>query len=164
VSAKPAGAAKKGRKPATPALADDIMARLRASGGRVTATRRATVEVLLSAADRHLNAEQIVDAVRARLPDVAGSTIYRTLAALEDLAVISHVHLDHGPATFHFGDRTHRHLVCRHCHTIIETPADLFADLAEDLDRRYGFSIIGEHFALAGECRACRQQPIEHNH
>jgi Fur family transcriptional regulator, ferric uptake regulator len=140
-------------------FAEDILARLRASGGRVTATRRATVEVLLGAADRHLNAEEIVDAVRARLPDVAGSTIYRTLAALEDLAVISHVHLDHGPATFHFGDRTHRHLVCRQCHAIVEIPADVFADLAEDLDRRYGFSIIGEHFALAGECRACRRLP-----
>jgi Fur family ferric uptake transcriptional regulator len=155
-----AGTAKKGSSPKKPMFAEDILARLRASGGRVTATRRATVEVLLSSADRHLNAEEIVDAVRARLPDVAGSTIYRTLAALEDLAVISHVHLDHGPATFHVGERAHRHLVCRHCHAITEVPADLFADLAQDLDRRYGFSITGEHFALTGECLACRHQPL----
>lgn len=159
MTAKTARTAKKGPSSQPAVVAEDILARLRASGGRVTAPRRAIVEVLLGAGQRHLNAEEIVDAVRSLLPDVAESTIYRTVAALEDLAVISHVHLDHGPATFHFGDRTHRHLVCRRCHTIVEIPADLFADLARDLDRRYGFSIAGEHFAINGECRACRSQP-----
>lgn len=135
---------------------EGILAALRHSGGRVTATRRATVETLLANRDRHISAEEIVAAVRARHSDVAESTIYRTLGALEDLGVVTHMHLDHGPATFHLADHAHRHLVCRACHAIIETPADLYEDLAGELERRYGFTMEDEHFAITGVCRACR--------
>src|SRR5277367_4587959 len=108
------------RKPSgTAAAAEGIVAKLRASGGRITATRRATIEVLLAGGDhRHLSAEDVAAEVRARLPDVAESTIYRTLAALEELGVVTHVHLGHGPSTFHLADQAHRHLVCRHCQAI----------------------------------------------
>jgi hypothetical protein len=82
------------------AQADGIMATLRASGGRITATRRATIEVLLGTGDhRHLNAEEVAAEVRARFPDVAESTIYRTLSAFEELGIVTHVHLGHGPST-----------------------------------------------------------------
>jgi Fur family ferric uptake transcriptional regulator len=135
---------------------DDILGRLRNSGGRITTARRATVDALLANQDRHISAEQIVAAVRAQHSDVAESTIYRTLATLEDLGVVAHMHLDHGPATFHLADHQHRHLVCRTCHAIVETPADLYADLTAEIARRYGFSVEDEHFALTGECRACQ--------
>lgn len=143
----------------TPSSVEEILAALRHSGGRVTATRRATVETLLANRDRHISADEIVGAVRARHSDVAESTIYRTLAALEELGVITHMHLDHGPATFHLADHAHRHLVCRSCHAIIETPADLYEDLAAELDRRYGFTVEDEHFAITGLCRQCAQAP-----
>jgi Fur family ferric uptake transcriptional regulator len=136
---------------------EDILAALRLSGGRVTTTRRATVETLLANTDRHMSAEEIVDAVRARHSDVAESTVYRTLATLEDLGLITHMHLGHGPSTFHLADHPHRHLVCRECHAVIETPAGLYDGLATELERRYGFTIEDEHFALSGVCRACRE-------
>ena len=139
------------------ATLDDILDKLRASGGRVTTARRAIIEVLLAAAGSHLVAEEVFDLVRARYPDVADSTIYRTLATLEELKVISHVHLGHGPATFHLSGQVHRHLVCRHCHAVAEIPAELLTTLELQLDDLYGFSISGEHFAITGECRACRQ-------
>jgi Fur family transcriptional regulator, ferric uptake regulator len=140
-----------GARPRTVSAAEGIVAKLRDSGGRITATRRVTIEVLLAGGDhRHLRAEDIAAEVRERLPDVAESTIYRTLAALEDLGVVTHVHLGHGPSTFHLSDQAHRHLVCRHCRTIDE--------LATRLDAEYGFSISNEHFALVGECQACRSR------
>jgi Fur family ferric uptake transcriptional regulator len=135
---------------------DDVMAVLRGAGGRVTTTRRATVETLLAHPDRHISAEEIVAAVRARHSDVAESTIYRTLATLEELGVVTHMHLDHGPATFHLSDHQHRHLVCRTCHAVVETPADLYADLTGEIAERFGFAVEDEHFALTGQCRACR--------
>ena len=148
-------------RPATAAAAaaEGIVAQLRASGGRITATRRATIEVLLADGDhRHLSAEDVAEKVRARLPDVAESTIYRTLAALEDLGVVTHVHLGHGPSTFHLADHAHRHLVCRHCGGIIEVPSEAFGELSQLLEDRYGFFISDEHFALVGECVACRRR------
>jgi Fur family ferric uptake transcriptional regulator len=139
------------------AAAERVVAMLRARGGRVTATRRATIDVLLAGGDhRHLSAEDVATEVRRRLPDVAESTIYRTLSALEELGVVTHVHLDHGPSTFHLSDQSHRHLVCRRCHGVTEVPSSEFAALSRHLDERYGFAMSTEHFAILGECRACR--------
>jgi Fur family ferric uptake transcriptional regulator len=151
------------RKPSgTAAAAEGIVAKLRASGGRITATRRATIEVLLAGGDhRHLSAEDVAAEVRARLPDVAESTIYRTLAALEELGVVTHVHLGHGPSTFHLADQAHRHLVCRHCQAIVEVPSAEFDDLAQRLEHEYGFSISNEHFALIGECEDCHTALVD---
>ncbi len=141
-----------------PRSVEEILDALRGSGGRITTTRRATVETLLANPDRHISAEDIVAAVRARHSDVAESTIYRTLATLEELGLITHMHLDHGPATFHLADHEHRHLVCRSCHAIIETPAELYAGLAAELERSFGFKVEDEHFALTGVCRHCRPE------
>lgn len=137
------------------AALDSILARLRAAGGRVTATRRATIEALLAGGDRHVSAEQIAEAVRSRHPEVAESTVYRTLTTLEDLGVVAHVHLGHGPATFHLEEDGHRHLVCRDCHAVIEVPSSRFARLIAGLRDDYGFEVSDEHFALSGLCRSC---------
>jgi Fur family ferric uptake transcriptional regulator len=136
---------------------EGILEALRHSGARVTATRRATIETLLANTNRHVSAEEIVAAVRDRHPEVAESTIYRTLSTLEELGVVTHVHLDHGPATFHLADHHHRHLVCRSCHAVLEAPADIYTGLAAELERRFGFVVDEEHFALSGECLACRR-------
>jgi Fur family ferric uptake transcriptional regulator len=139
---------------------EDVISLLRARGGRVTATRRATIDVLLAGGDhRHLSAEDVAAEVRQRLPDVAESTIYRTLAALEELDVVTHVHLGHGPSTFHLAHQAHRHLVCQSCQAVIEVPALEFEPLARSLEDRYGFRIADEHFAMAGLCRDCRALP-----
>ncbi|MHB1444239.1 MAG: Fur family transcriptional regulator [Acidimicrobiales bacterium] len=137
--------------------ADGIIAMLRANGGRATATRRATIEVLLAGGNhRHLSADDVAAEVRQRLPDAAESSIYRTLAVLEELGLVTHVHLGHGPSMFHLSDQTHRHLVCRRCDATIEVPISEFIDLARRLDESYGFAMSYEHFAILGECQACR--------
>lgn len=129
---------------------------LRSQGGRVTPARRVIVEELLAEEGRHLSAEQVVEGVRRRLPNVAESTVYRTLSALEDLKVVSHVHLGHGPATYHLSRASHRHLVCTGCEMVTDLSAETFEVLAETLEERYGFALAEEHFALSGQCETCR--------
>lgn len=138
-------------------LADDVIAMLRANGGRATATRRATIEVLLAdGSGRHLSADDVAAEVRKRLPHVATSSIYRNLASFEELGLVSHVHLGHGPSTFHLDGPTHRHLVCRRCRSTIDVPSSEFDDLTRRLEENYGFAVSSEHFAILGECRECR--------
>jgi Fur family ferric uptake transcriptional regulator len=142
-----------------PGAVDVIVGKLRAGGGRITATRRVTIEVLLSGGEhRHLSAEDVAAEVRLRLPDVAESTIYRTLAALEELGVVAHVHLGHGPSTFHLTGQAHRHLVCRRCQAVIEVSPDEFSQLIGRLDAQYDFLVTDEHFGLPGVCGACRKR------
>ena len=87
--------------------------------------------------------------------DVHMSTIYRFLDELEELGVVSHSHLGHGPAVYDISPVGHFHLVCEVCGAVTETPDALLAALALSLKARYGFSIDPHHFAMAGRCKRC---------
>jgi Fe2+ or Zn2+ uptake regulation protein len=132
-----------------------ILDRLRRDGGRVTTVRRAVVAALVEADDHHVTADDLAAAVQARHPDVHRSTIYRTLDALQDVGVVEHLHLGHGPAVYHPTDNPHQHLVCAHCDTVIQVPDALFGELAAGVHAEYRFTIDPHHFALLGRCEDC---------
>jgi Fe2+ or Zn2+ uptake regulation protein len=83
------------------------------------------------------------------------STIYRCLDALEELAVVDHVHLGHGRAVYHLADEHHQHLVCSSCGVVVEVPDAVFDDVTARLDADFGFRLEPGHFAVPGRCRAC---------
>lgn len=121
----------------------------------MTPARRAVVEALV-AGPAHPTAEQLLAAVRTAHPDVAESTVYRTLDALQEAGLVDHVHLGHGPATFHLAGHGHHHLVCDACGRVVEVDPEVFAGLARELADRHGFELQLGHFALPGRCRTCR--------
>jgi Fe2+ or Zn2+ uptake regulation protein len=133
-----------------------IIGKIRDRGGRATDARRSIIRIMINSAQAHLSAEDIVSQVKLQHPDVAESTIYRTLATLEELDVVEHVHLGHGPSTYHLTEDGHQHLLCEACGEVIEVPAETFVPLAEQLDATYGFQIHPRHFAIMGLCQACR--------
>lgn len=139
---------------APPQSVDEVLALLRARGGRATASRRVLLEVLFES-DDHRSAEDLEAAVQSRAPDVHLSTIYRNLDELEELGVIAHTHLGHGPATYQLAVSAHAHLLCERCGRRYEAPAELFAGLARSARQRYGFTIDPRHFAILGRCAEC---------
>ncbi|MGI8792774.1 MAG: Fur family transcriptional regulator [Acidimicrobiales bacterium] len=152
----PTNRAPAGRDPR--ARIEELVTQLRASGGRVTAARRALLAALV-AADHHVTADDLASLVQAEVPEVHRSTIYRSLEALEAAAIVDHVHLGHGRAIFHLADDRHQHIVCERCEGVREIDPSLLATFAADVAREIGFSLDGHHFALVGLCRGC--QPAE---
>jgi Fur family ferric uptake transcriptional regulator len=138
----------------SPPSADQILSLLRARGDRVTRSRRAVVDALL-AGEHHVTADEIVARVSARHPEVHRATVYRTLDRLGEVGVITHVHLGHGPSTFHLNDRPHHHAVCSVCGAVVEVPLTALDDLAARLRDEHGFELSPQHFALSGRCRDC---------
>ena len=134
---------------------DDALAQVRESGGRVTSAKRAVVTVVSNNADAHLTAEQIAEQVIRRLPDTHLSTVYRILHDLEELEIVRHVHLGHGPSTYHLAADRHHHAVCDQCGAVTELPTDLFDGVAARVRSEHGFELDVPHFALGGHCRAC---------
>jgi Fur family ferric uptake transcriptional regulator len=132
-----------------------LLALVRAHGGRVTTPRRVILSSLLDLGS-HVTAEELAEHVQQRHPDIHLSTVYRTLDTLTKLEVIDHVHVGHGRAVFHMVDESHHHLACRRCGAVVEVPEALFADLARRLDDEHAFTLDRGHFALSGVCRACR--------
>ncbi len=141
--------------------AEAILGKIRDRGGRVTDARRATIGILLNTGQSHLSADDIVSQVKLQHPEVAESTIYRTLTTLEELGVVEHVHLGHGPSTYHLTENGHQHLLCDRCGKVIEVPDDTFAPLASKLAADYGFQIHPRHFAIMGLCRRCHSKRQE---
>ncbi|MBV8959841.1 MAG: transcriptional repressor [Actinobacteria bacterium] len=139
-----------------PESVDDLLDALRAAGGRVTAPRRAVVGALVDAKG-HVTAEELTALVRDKHPDVAESTVYRILDELERLELVVHVHLGHGPASYHLAQTPHAHLVCTTCNRVVEIPIARFARLTRQLETDHGFVPDYAHFAIVGRCEACRE-------
>ena len=131
-----------------------MLGELRARGMRITPARRGIVTALLGRA--HHTADSLAAAVRRRNPDIAPSTVYRFLDALEDLGLVRHSHLGHGPAVYHLSDDKHGHLVCEVCGDVREVPENTFAGLRRKLRETEEFELAPGHFAVTGLCAACR--------
>jgi Fur family transcriptional regulator, ferric uptake regulator len=137
---------------------EDVLALVRARGGRATTSRRTILQVLFEA-EQHLTAEELATAVQARAPDVHISTVYRNLEELQKLGVLVHSHLGHGRATYQLASTAHAHFLCEICEATIEAPDDVFNGLAKTVNTRLGFSIDPVHFAMLGRCAACQAAP-----
>lgn len=152
------------RAPAPPDhdhVIEEIDQLLRSHGLRRTPQRLVTLEAIAAAAG-HATADQIVDRVRRRLPSISASTVYRTLATLEEVGVICHSHLGHTASVYHVGTAgLHQHLVCERCGTLQEVDDSVTAPFADQLARRFGFKANFTHFAVLGECRTCAAGPAK---
>lgn len=127
-------------------------------GGRVTTTCRLLLRALFERSGHRTApelAEDLAREVQAYGVDVHMSTIYRFLDELEELGVVSHSHLGHGPAVYDVSPVGHFHLVCEVCGAVTESPDALLGAFARSLKSRYGFSIDPHHFAIAGRCQNC---------
>jgi Fur family transcriptional regulator, ferric uptake regulator len=128
----------------TPAAA---AAALRARGMRVSSARRELLEALF-AADAPLSAEEL-----AGDGDVASA--YRNLEVLEDVGLVRHVHLGHGPGLYHPAGLEREFVVCESCGAVrAVAPAELDDVRAAVLDA-VGYRARFTHFPLAGLCPAC---------
>lgn len=138
------------------ARVDLVLQQFRAAGGRVTTARRAIVRTLLGGSvHEHLTADEISSRVQLTNPDVAVSTVYRSLDALEALGVVEHVHIGHGPTVYHLAGEAHIHLVCRRCSAVLEMPVSTLQVMRDEIRERHGFAIEPRHFAINGVCSAC---------
>ena len=137
----------------TALTAEDLIAGLRQAGLRVTAARRAICRVLATAEGDHLTAGDV--AVRTGT-GVDLSTVYRTLEALEELGLVEHVHLGHGPGAYHVGpSEEHHHLVCDTCGQTVDVPIAELRRAVGRVTAPLGFVPDSAHFAIVGRCAKC---------
>lgn len=137
---------------------DELVDGLQSQGLRITAARRAICGVLAESRGEHLTAAALHDrAVLRSGVSINSSTVYRTIEALQQLGLVRHSHLGHGPAVVHLvHDGGHHHLVCEDCGRTEDLPAaDVRAALSE-LAGRYGFVPETLHVSVIGVCAACR--------
>jgi Fe2+ or Zn2+ uptake regulation protein len=135
---------------------DEAVGALRARGLRVSAARRLVLEALFNAGEP-VSADRIAGGLEGRVPRSDLASVYRNLETLEELGLVRHFHLGHGPGMYALGAEGDReYLVCQSCrHVHAAEPAEL--DDVRDLVRtRFALAPRFSHFPMVGLCRECR--------
>jgi Fur family transcriptional regulator, ferric uptake regulator len=132
----------------------DLLEELRRRGLRMTPQRRAIVAEVMRAKG-HISPTAIARTVQADMPGVNASTVYRTLALLEDVGILQHSHVETG-AEYHRAEEAHHvHLTCRNCGRDDELSIDEAGKLGALIRRHHGFEADLTHFAITGLCADC---------
>jgi Fe2+ or Zn2+ uptake regulation protein len=133
---------------------DRLTEALRARGQRVTA-QRLVIHRVVADLGRHVTAEQVLDAVGDRLPNVSLPTVYATLELLEELGLLRRVATGGGAAVYDPRIDEHHHLVCRVCGRAedLDVPVDVAAAVSAARER--GFTPRHAEVTVAGVCARC---------
>lgn len=137
-------------------VGENWLTQLQADGGRVTAPRKAVVEILADS-DRAMDPSEIYERARRRHPAMGLVTVYRTLEKLEALRLIERIHQPGGCHAYVRAAQGHEHvLLCERCGRALRFVGDDLEELIASVQRRTGF-IIREHWLqLFGLCPACQ--------
>jgi Fur family transcriptional regulator, ferric uptake regulator len=143
-----------GQSPAGSSLLDELTAR----GVRITAQRRALVEVIQQTRE-HLDAASLLEQARRREPGVNRATVYRTIELLKKMRLIDELDLMHLNGEKHYyeaksrGD--HIHLACFDCGCIQEFVSPSFDRLKREIARETGFELRVTRLEVGGRCANC---------
>jgi Fur family ferric uptake transcriptional regulator len=132
----------------------DVMEALRGRGLRMTPQRRAIVSQVMRA-QGHISPTSIARRVQGEMPGVNASTIYRTLALLEEIGVLSHSHLETGAEYHRAEEAEHVHLTCGRCGRDESLSLDEARKLQRLIRTHHGFQADLTHFAITGRCADC---------
>jgi Fur family transcriptional regulator, ferric uptake regulator len=132
----------------------DVIDVLRERGLRMTPQRRAIVAEIMRT-QGHISPTALARRVQGDMPGVNASTIYRTLALLEEVGVLAHAHLESG-AEYHKAEEAgHVHLTCSNCGAEDDLSMKEAKALVRVIEQHRGFRPDLTHFAISGLCADC---------
>jgi len=137
-------------------MAQDLTTALRERGMRVT-PQRVVVHRALRELDRHVTADELLDAVTDRLPNVSLPTIYATCELLEELGMVRRVQRA-GTTLFDPRTEPHHHLVCTTCGSVDDLELALDSAELQRAAAGYGFAPERVEAIVHGRCAACAAQ------
>jgi Fur family transcriptional regulator, ferric uptake regulator len=138
---------------------DDVLAVLRERGHRISAARRLVLEALF-AAEGPVSAQFIADGLNGAKTELDRTSVYRNLEQLEQLGVIRHVHLGHGPSLYHLvGAGEREYLACEACGRVTSVDPSELDPVRDRVRRQFGYEARFGHFPIVGLCRECAAKP-----
>jgi len=128
-------------------------------GCRITASRRAVVQVLQEACAPLLPQEVLRQGQRVHR-ELGLVTVYRTLALLTELDLVRRVHREDGCHGYVLASPGHRHhVICQRCGGAAEFPGeDDIHTLIERVETGTGYRVNDHLLQLFGLCPNCQAQ------
>ena len=129
---------------------------------RLTTVREIVVDEVF-ASHEHFEAEQLAASLAGRIDGrrVSRSSVYRVLELLEEAGLLRKVARSNGRDVYEhdYGYPQHDHLICSHCGTLIEFPAESVAKIVQRVSTEHGFRHTGHRLEVYGTCEKCSRPP-----
>jgi Fur family transcriptional regulator, ferric uptake regulator len=130
-------------------------AALRERGGRLSQPRRQVLEALF-VADGPVSAERLAQGLDGRTTPFELTSVYRSLEYLEELGLVRHVHLGHGPGLYALtGAHEREYLVCERCDRVTAVEAASLDPIRAQIRDAFGYEARFSHFPIVGLCASC---------
>lgn len=121
---------------------------VRARGLRLSTARRLVLEALY-ATDEPLTADQIAG-------DLDLASVYRNLETLEEIGLVRHFHLGHGPGLYaRSAAGLFEYLLCDACGAVVTVEPQRLDAVRDQIRRDFGYEARFTHFPIAGLCPDC---------
>lgn len=134
--------------------ADELTAKFRQAGLRVTPQRQAIFR-LLHGADTHPTVDSLYDAARDEMPTISRKTVYQTVHDLEQMGDVTLLNVGTGAIRVDPNvEAAHHHIVCTRCGTVRDVLLDV-ADLQLPPTELRDFSVDAVEVVFRGVCDRC---------
>jgi Fur family transcriptional regulator, ferric uptake regulator len=133
-----------------------FFAYLRGRGLRLTRERRELFAEIF-AQHRHLDADELLRAMREQGSTISRATVYRNLELLVECGLVRKHRLGRNRHLYehlHAGQE-HDHLVCSLCGRVVEFKSPGIAALQTEICRAHGFDPGRHTLQILGVCRGC---------
>jgi Fur family ferric uptake transcriptional regulator len=137
--------------------------KLRRAGLKNTQPRVKILEILASAPDRHMSAEDVYRRLLDLNERLGLATVYRVLTQFESAGIVTRHHFEGGVAVFELNQGEHHdHIVCIDCGRVEEFSDESIEERQRAVATRLGFEIADHSLTLHGRCvRAdCPHRPL----
>lgn len=126
---------------------------LRKAGLKVTLPRIKILELLESAENHHMSAEDVYRALANQGEDVGLATVYRVLTQFEQAGIVERHNFENNLSVFEIvQDEHHDHLVCDVCGKIVEFHNALIEEEQFKVAEAHNFKLSGHSLVLYGVC------------
>ena len=122
---------------------------LRKAGLKVTLPRLKILEILESAQNRHLSAEEIYKVLLDAGEDIGLATVYRVLTQFESAGLVTRHNFEGGHSVFELDDGEHHdHMVCVESGDVIEFVSDEIERLQHEIAEKHGYELLDHSLVL----------------
>ena len=128
---------------------------LRTKGLRVTPQRRLVLDRMLQQVGRHWSADELHEALRAQLSELARGTIYNILAELTRVGLVEELRRHDGSALYGVRLVPHHHFYCEDCRRWFDVKPVGLGSLALSADDRGRFAVQTVAVVFHGLCVDC---------
>ncbi|TBR44211.1 ferric iron uptake transcriptional regulator [Marinomonas agarivorans] len=118
---------------------------LKKAGLKVTLPRVKILQILETAGDRHMSADDVYRTLLEQGEDVGLATVYRVLTQFETAGLVIRHHFEAGTAVFEIASGEHHdHMVCLDTGTVLEFHDPIIEQRQKEIAEEHGY-IIEDH-------------------